>query len=74
MADVANYSKSMAPPLCMEAVIRNWAAIRIFQALIVHDKAFLQVFFERGVCPAAELSATGRFHAKTYCKDDIKTV
>lgn len=68
MADVANYSKSMAP-FCREAVIR------IFQeAFIVHDKAFLQVFFERGVCPAAELSATGRFHAKTYCKDDIKTV
>lgn len=59
MADVANYSKSMAP-FCREAVIRNWAAIRIFQALIVHDKAFLQVFFERGVCPAAELSATGK--------------
>lgn len=73
MADVANYSKSMAP-FCREAVIRNCAVIRIFQALIVHDKAFLQVFFERGVCPAAELSATGRFHAKTYCKDDIKTV
>lgn len=42
MADMANYSKSMAP-FCREAVIRNWAAIRIFQALIVHDKAFLQV-------------------------------
>lgn len=25
MADVANYSKSMAP-FCREAVIRNWAA------------------------------------------------
>ena len=49
-------------------------AIRVFQAVFVEDKAFLQVFFQCIVCPLAELCATWGANAETNGKNDIKTI
>ena len=60
-------------PECDPITRRNSrAAVWVFQALIVDNEAFTEIFGEIAVCPLAELHATDGSDAETYCQNHFQ--
>ena len=57
-----------------EQLLKVPAATEILQPIVIHGKAFFQIFLQDAGCPDAKLNAALRFHAVAHGDDDVEVV